>query len=38
MQMGIKTLNEYCRLHNFSIRYNRQRMHNGFNTFDYTVR
>lgn len=33
--MSIKELNEFCRLHNFSIRYNKYRIHNGFNTFDY---
>lgn len=35
--MNIKQLDEYCRLRNYSIRYNRQRMHNGYNKFDYPV-
>ena len=35
--MTIKELDEFCKLHNYSIRYNRKRIHNGFNTSDYVV-
>ncbi|MHA2011212.1 MAG: hypothetical protein ACTSWG_02475 [Candidatus Helarchaeota archaeon] len=37
MTMTIKELDEYCRLHNFSIIYNRQRIHCGFRCFDYRL-
>jgi hypothetical protein len=36
--MNIKELNELCRINNWSIRYNKYGIHNGFNTFDYSLK
>lgn len=33
----IKQLNDKCRLHQWSINYNKQHIPNGFNTHDYCM-
>jgi hypothetical protein len=38
MEKGIRELDEYCRLHNYSIKFNRARKLCGFKTFDYAVK
>ena len=35
MEKTITELNEYCMLHNYSIRLDRNARLNGFNTYDY---
>jgi len=38
MERTIKEMDQFCRLHNLSIKFNRKRQHCGYKVGDYAVK